>query len=175
MEHLIHIKEWAMNAHAIVNHEYDNMPYSYHLKAAADMGMKFIHHIPFIDRDSVIAALYCHDIIEDTRQSYNDLLIITKDTLSANIVFAVTNDKGKTRAERAGNKYYTGIRFQLYASFVKLCDRIANATYSKLSGSNMFKKYKKENEKFLAEVMTDAQRIEYKDMINHLEGIFNES
>ncbi len=35
-----------------------------------------------------------------------------------------------------------------YAAFVKICDRLANATYSKQSGSNMINAYKKENEDF---------------------------
>lgn len=38
--------------------------------------------------------------------------------------------KGRTRAERAGEKYYQGIRETPYAPFVKLADRLANITYS---------------------------------------------
>ena len=41
-----------------------------------------------------------------------------------------TNDKGRTRAERAGERYYRGIRETPYAPFVKLADRRANITYS---------------------------------------------
>ena len=50
--------------------------------------------------------------------------------MGVEIVYALTNDKGRTRAERAGEKYYKGIRETPYAPFVKLCDRLANVTYS---------------------------------------------
>jgi hypothetical protein len=48
---------------------------------------------------------------------------------AADIIYAVTNDKGKNRKERAGVKYYEGIRKTPGAVFVKLCDRIANVQY----------------------------------------------
>ena len=50
--------------------------------------------------------------------------------MATEIVYALTNDKGRTRAERAGERYYQGIRQTPYAPFVKLCDRLANITYS---------------------------------------------
>jgi hypothetical protein len=51
-------------------------------------------------------------------------------TIAAEIVYALTNDKGRTRAERAGEKYFKGIRTTPYAPLVKLADRLANITYS---------------------------------------------
>ena len=50
--------------------------------------------------------------------------------MAAEIVYALTNDKGRTRAERAGERYYQGIRQTPYAPLVKLADRVANMTYS---------------------------------------------
>lgn len=50
--------------------------------------------------------------------------------MAAEIVYALTNDKGRTRAERAGEQYYQGIRETPYAPFVKLADRRADITYS---------------------------------------------
>ena len=50
--------------------------------------------------------------------------------MATEIVYALTNDKGRTRAERAGERYYRGIRETPFAPFVKLCDRLANITYS---------------------------------------------
>ena len=38
---------------------------------------------------------------------------------AAEIVYALTNDKGRTRKERAGEHYYAGIRETPYAPFVK--------------------------------------------------------
>ena len=46
-------------------------------------------------------ATWGHDLIEDTRVSYNDVMNHLGQEAS-DIVFAVTNDKGKNRQERAG-------------------------------------------------------------------------
>ena len=50
--------------------------------------------------------------------------------MAAEIVYALTNEKGRTRAERAGVKYYEGIRAVPYAPMVKLADRMANIRFS---------------------------------------------
>ena len=44
-------------------------------------------------------------------------------------MYALTNEKGRTRAERAGVKYYEGIRAVPYAPMVKLADRMATPTW----------------------------------------------
>jgi hypothetical protein len=87
-------------------------------------------------------AAYYHDSIEDARLTYNDVTKIAKGFMdesqaymAAEIVYALTNDKGRTRAERAGEKYYQGIRETPYAPFIKLADRLANISYSS-SGNN---------------------------------------
>ena len=53
-----------------------------------------------------------------------------KATLATELVFALSNDKGKTRAERAGEKYYNGICEVPYAPLIKLADRMANMKFS---------------------------------------------
>jgi hypothetical protein len=50
--------------------------------------------------------------------------------MATEIVYALTNDKGRSRTERAGDHYYQGIRETPYAPFLKLSDRLANITYS---------------------------------------------
>ncbi len=50
--------------------------------------------------------------------------------LASEIVYALTNDKGRNRAERGGDRYYQGIRATPYAPFIKLCDRLANTSFS---------------------------------------------
>jgi len=54
-----------------------------------------------------------------------------------------------------------------YAVFCKLCDRLANATYSKETGSSMLNKYRKEQPHF--EEMVYDER--YKDMFDELNEI----
>jgi (p)ppGpp synthase/HD superfamily hydrolase len=62
----------------------------------------------------------------------------------AEITYALTNEKGKNRKERANAKYYKGIRETPYATFIKLCDRLANVSYSKSVNSKMIEAYQKE-------------------------------
>lgn len=108
---------------------------------------KFIHLIPEKNRELVLAACWAHDTIEDTRVTYNDVKSVLGEEI-AEIVYALTNEKGRNRKERANERYYFGIRETPFASFVKICDRIANAEYSRSRESNMVNVYKKEFSNF---------------------------
>jgi len=139
----------AKKLHDSVNHKYDGKNYFItHILKAFDIAVDNIYLIPVEHRLAVLIAVLFHDAIEDARVTYNDI----KNWFGievAEIVYALTNDKGRTRKERAGAKYYRGIRNTPYATFVKLCDRLANVTYSKEAKSTMFKVYSKENVSFV--------------------------
>lgn len=134
------IKESAHALHASVNQTYgDVLPYGYHLDMVADSVHKFGHLVCAEEKDVVplFFGAYYHDSIEDARLTYNDVMRKAKQWMddgqaltATEIVYALTNDKGRTRAERAGEKYYQGIRSTAYAPFVKQADRLANITYS---------------------------------------------
>lgn len=134
------IRERAAATHAAVNQFYDDTkPYSYHLNMVADLAMKYADYVCTDAKDylPLVFGAYFHDSIEDARLTYNDVVKIAREYMddarshvAAEIVYALTNDKGRTRAERAGEKYYAGIRCTPYAPFVKLCDRMANMAYS---------------------------------------------
>lgn len=140
---------WVITQHKNTNHMYaEYLPYEYHLRMVVGVFERFKHLVEEIKREDVKMACFGHDLIEDARISYSDL----KKELGhyvADLVYALTNEKGKTRKERANDKYYEGIRSEKYGIFVKMCDRIANVEYSKMSGSRMFEMYKKENEDFI--------------------------
>lgn len=102
----------------------------------------------------ITSSVYFHDVIEDCRMTYNDVKNLIGET-AADIVYAVTNHKGKTRKDRANELYYQEIRETPGASFVKMCDRIANVRFSRLMGSSMYEKYKQENEHFMESVNAD--------------------
>lgn len=142
---------YANRMHAAANHDYDIYPYRYHLKMAVDVAGLFLHLIPKKDQDTVISGCWVHDVIEDARATYNDVLNHTN-KIVAEYAYAVTNDKGRNRAERANPGYYYGIRIFKHASFIKLCDRIANVSYGKKHKSGMFNMYKKEQENFRKEL-----------------------
>lgn len=149
-------KEYAIGQHEDTNHTYDTHPYWIHLEQVFYIGLRFIHVIDPKQQENVLAALWCHGLIEDCRITYNDLKNATNETV-ADLVYAVTNEKGKTRSERANDKYYDGIKNTDNAIFVKLCDRIANVQYSRRKSyasikEDMFDKYSKENNEFLVKL-----------------------
>ncbi len=175
--------KWCIDQHTKTNHWYDQyLPYEFHLRMVAQAANDFIHLVPDSNdgevslRETITMAAYGHDLIEDTRVSYNDV----KEVLgkgAADIIYAVSNEKGKNRKERANEKYYEGIRNTPGAVFVKLADRIANVQYSKMTKSRMFEMYKKENKEFtkalgLREDMYEYSGHEYYKMYKYLINLF---
>ena len=141
--------DWCIEQHRKTNHFYDKyLPYEFHLRMVNKVYEDFQHLLDEELNDYCGKAVWGHDLIEDTRVSYNDVKN-QLDEEAADIIYAVTNDKGKNRKERAGVKYYEGIRKTPGAVFVKLCDRIANVQYGKMTKSRMFEMYKKENSDFV--------------------------
>lgn len=159
---------YAIECHESVNHLYDGRRYSVHLSMVYQTAMNFIHLVPVEMHEDVLAACWAHDVIEDTRQTYNDVKSVLGEKV-ADIVFALTNDKGKTRKERAGENYYKGIRSTPGATFVKLCDRIANMMYSTEKGSDMALKYSSELADFKHQLYTP----ELQELWDKLESINN--
>ena len=156
-------RKFAFKSHSSTNHKYDGLPYKVHLRLVIEVAKKYIHLIPEDKRAIVIAACWCHDVIEDCRLTYNDV----KETLGvevADIVYALTNDKGKNRKQRAGENYYKGIRETEFGTFVKLCDRFANLNYSTLIGSRMSDMYKKEMPHFIKSVYDSKYDVMFEDL-----------
>lgn len=174
-------KHYALKCHSDTNHFYDgNKPYSIHLIWVVKVAERFLYLIPkHDDRELILAGCWLHDSIEDTRNTYNDLLKATSKEV-AELAYAVTNEKGKNRAERANNKYYNGIMEVPFASFIKLCDRIANVEYSKYrsEGKSMLKKHEQENEAFVGKLfegsIDNPVTKAYPEMVAHLKSLFVE-
>jgi (p)ppGpp synthase/HD superfamily hydrolase len=167
--------DWCIEQHRKTNHFYDRyLPYEFHLRMVNNVYEDFRHLLYEDLNDYCSKAVWAHDVCEDCRVSYNDV----KNQLGeevADIVYAVTNDKGKNRKERAGDKYYEGIRNTPGAVFVKLCDRIANVQYGKMTKSRMFEMYKKENDHFLKSLgFVEGQAHPLGEMCYYLENLFND-
>jgi len=164
-------REYACEKHDATNHMYDDQLYSIgHLKPVYGVALKYIHLIPEPDRLHVLAAAWVHDIIEDARETYGDVAKVCG-YIVADIAFALTNNKGKVRKDRADANYYEGIRNVAYADYLKLCDRIANVSVSTKTGHAMGGKYKKEFKDFKDEIFN----YNYKPMWDNLEvKIFGE-
>lgn len=167
--------DWIIEQHESTNHMYDTyLPYRFHLLIVAEAAKRFKGLIPDNDFETVKLSAYGHDLIEDTRTSYNDVKQVLGESV-ADIVYALTNEKGRNRKERANDSYYQGIRDTKYAVFVKLCDRIANVQYSKMTGSRMFEMYKKENPEFMTQLGFGPENNyihEYADMFCYLIELF---
>lgn len=160
------INEIRYDAHALhasVNHAYDRIrPYGFHLDMVVNWVRKYIEEVCVSEQDilPIYFAAFYHDSIEDARLSYNDVMKIAQELmdeeqayLAAEIVYALTNEKGRNRAERANEKYFAGIREIPYAPFVKLADRLANTSYAFSKGTadslRMSKVYREELPGFL--------------------------
>ena len=159
-------KAYAIKTHKKVNHKYDEFDYSFHLQMVYDIAQKFIHLVEKEEQENVLSACWVHDIIEDARETYNDVKKQTNPTI-ADLAYALTNEKGKNRAQRANDKYYKGIRETKNATFIKFCDRIANVQHSKKTGSGMFKKYQEENDAFVAKIY-NTQCEDIADYLNNM-------
>ena len=74
--HIDLIATRASELHASVNQFYGHdLPYAFHLRLAASYLTRFSDEIP-MDEDNIetlYAAIYFHDSLEDTRITYNDL------------------------------------------------------------------------------------------------------
>lgn len=166
----------------------DILPYSFHLKCVEAQGEKFIHLIENViiqNKDNnfsqgvhlgeiVSLALTAHEAQEDFRMSYNDVKNVATNLgntvageMVADIVFCVSDEKGKSRAERKNEKYYTELSENKLAVFVKLADISANTLFSKLTGSSMYKKYKSEFTHFKEMCYIE----EYKEFFDYLERL----
>jgi len=181
-------RQFSIEKHKETNHMYAGyLPYEFHLRMVHKVGKQYSHLLDdtldyFTDktkdelwnekfvslRGACLNSCWAHDLIEDCRLTYNDIRMELGSEV-ADIVYALTNEKGKNRKERANYKYYEGIRNTKGATFVKLCDRIANVKFSKLEGSSMFEAYKSEQAHFEAQLMREG---EYKEMWTELQSLF---
>lgn len=161
---------WIIDQHRSTNHKYGDENYDFHLQMAVDVFEEFAYLLEDFNEmyDHVLLATWGHDLIEDTRNDFNSV----KEALgpvAANIIYAVTNEKGKNRKERANEKYYIGIRETGGATFVKLCDRIANVGHSLNTNNGLLEMYRKENEAFVKAI--DAHK--YPEMLDRLNSLLS--
>lgn len=175
-ESLEQIRLAAHRLHESVNQFYDvDKPYGYHLDMVAKEVYAYGHLVLVGEADllPLFMGAWFHDSIEDARVSYNDVKKIAlkfglteeQAFLASEIVYALTNEKGRNRKERAGKRYYEGIRNTPYAPFVKICDRMANIRYScgcyNMGNLRMAKVYEDEMPYFTQAIMVETDDIRF--------------
>ena len=160
-------RTYATEKHAATNHQYDDKPYAFHLGMVAEAAKMFIGNFEPEIQEIILSGCWCHDIIEDARETYNDVKKELGEEV-AEIAYALTNEKGRTRKERANETYYAGIRNTPYATLIKICDRIANVQHSINKQSRMLDIYRKEYEGFKGALYQEG---EWEDAWRHLDGL----
>ena len=157
-------------------------PYTHHLMEVrtqgvywADFYIKKCHtamnEVPFHDfgatcgmesiRDELLTATLLHDTIEDTEVKRKELEEMFS-PLVGELVWRVSNEPGKNRAERHALTY-PKIRENPYAVFIKLCDRIANIK----QGGSLVGMYAKEHAAFKVALQT----ADWPEMWEHLDNL----
>lgn len=142
------VHEWAVEKHRETGCKYSGYDYKLHLDAVVNVGFEYLHLLS--DKHfEVMCGCSCHDVMEDCRVNWNDIKRYTDSAFIADIVYNVTNELGRNRKERA-DKTYPKIASCKYSTYLKVCDRIANAKFSYFMNDElgMFSKYKSEHESF---------------------------
>ena len=172
--------------HESVAQTYDNVyPYAYHLAQVINNVDKYCPHRLNNTHYICMLAAALHDSIEDARMTYNDIIkFITDKYLKTNylkskdevfavadIVYALTDERGKSRYDRHSDKYWKELLSTPGAVFVKCCDRLANLEYSiKTKNERMQNVYIKEMKEFIKKIK-NADDWKYFDTPNNIEGI----
>jgi len=113
------------------------------------------------------SAICLHDVLEDTDATEEDLLDFPQEVID--IVKAVTVPKGLGR-KKGWESICSTIRDTPGASIVKICDRIANTSSSKLNAPDKYQMYLKEYRLFMLGIFPQD-----KDgflMVSPLEAVF---
>lgn len=185
----------AFEIHDRVNQQYGGMlPYGFHLKMTASYVSKYGYLVANSEEEVLLlyASAYLHDSIEDARMSFNDLVkFITEFRVKdfvlpdhilqqirwdvPDIVYALTNEKGRNRKERANAAYYEGIRETRFASFIKMCDRLANIRYTTMFffANRMLEVYRREHAEFIDCISNGAVTLVPEEMKREAEEILN--
>jgi (p)ppGpp synthase/HD superfamily hydrolase len=161
------IRPYSLHRERNLTYSKFNLPYEVHLEMVDKYVVKFNHLLSNDEFDIVRRAAAWHDTIEDCAITYNDVKKYTSEQI-ADIVYAVTNELGKNRQERH-QKTLPKIKGNKLATYVKLCDRIANTCWSKFVDSGgMIDKYKEEYQEFKNELYLE----ELKEMFDYLDQLY---
>lgn len=163
--------EYAEAKHG--DQKYGNLPYSFHLLEVHKM-VVLLAPSWCVDDEDLVPASILHDILEDTDETFSSLSSNFGESV-ASLVFAVSNEEGKNRKER-NQKTYPKIRsFGEKAVFLKLCDRLANASNSLKEDAPIFSMYAKEHDFFKKALYLESDRQEIQEAWKALDGLFKSS
>ena len=152
-------KYFAEISHAGQTYNAD-VPYTFHLEQVVKVLERFGE-----TEVAIVSAAYLHDTIEDTGRSYNDIATRFGEEV-AELVYAVSNELGRNRKERA-IKTYPKIRANERAIKLKLADRIANVEYGLANGGKT-EMYRKEFVEFRKGIELPGKHVEMWEYLERL-------
>lgn len=145
-------KRYAFEAHK--GDLYGDYPYTKHLNDVYNVLVA-----TGVDDNLILMVAWMHDIIEDTHLRYEDIFEdFGKRT--ADLVYLVTDKRGKTRSERH-QATYPLIADGPRATTIKVADRLANIMNSQHDKEKMFFMYEKEHPYFKETLLTNIEREDF--------------
>ncbi len=149
------------------NQRYGNEPYIFHILKVKNVCDRFIDKYNWSkhDKNVIETSVMCHDLIEDTDVTRNDLNKLFGEDVGT-IVWNVSGF-GNNRVER-NKDAYKKIPTDDRSRFVKLCDRISNVEESIKTNMKLFRMYKNENESFKNKIFNGK----FQEMWDYLDSLF---
>jgi len=158
---------------------YGSQPYSKHLIDVMGVAAKYLYLIRPQDRENVMCGCALHDTVEDTDTTPNDIKS-QFNYVVADLVYRVSNERGLSKKEIMF-KTLPKIWENELAIFIKLSDRIANGTNSKMridaKSETIYNRYLEEYPifRYALRIKDKSGNILYSEMWTELDEIFEYS
>lgn len=120
----------AVTAHDGAGQLYAGQPYSKHILEVYEEALAHLYLLPAHKHEPALGGAALHDAIEDGYFTKNDLIQEVGEPI-ARIAQLLDSSTGATRKERHDDAYYQRLATSETATFVKLCDRLANVRAGK--------------------------------------------
>lgn len=139
------IRNYAQECYNNANCEYDGTNYFTHIQMVYDVVETYRDVFKSdIDFRNTLGASLTHDLLEDTKESYNNIATVCGIDI-ANITLAVTDVPANNRLMKHLLTMHKTVK-DYRAIVLKMCDIYANASYSKqqinkTSNKSMYHKY----------------------------------
>lgn len=138
---LTKIHDYAEKKYNEANCTYDGGSYMHHINMVIESVQKYsgVFKKP---KDIIVTmgSASCHDLIEDAKETFNNIVIATGSKDIGKITLAVTDVHAENRLMRHLLTMHKTVG-DYRAIILKMCDIRANAMYSKSTGSSMYVKY----------------------------------
>lgn len=157
------IEAFAIQKHA--GQKYGTEDYIVHLRAVSQVIRRFGYEFSPTELELLLEGAYLHDTLEDTATTREELMELFG-TYVSDLVYAVSDEQGKTRKERKA-KTYPKIASNSLAIALKLADRIANVESCIATKSSLLDMYKREHDEFKKHLQTGS----FQSMWAHLDGL----